>query len=137
MSVSSAAKDLPEIWIKPRTTARLHILRAHGSSKAVIIRRKPSKCVHIISWDTDSDALEYGSWFSGRIYSERCDLSWDGHWMVYLAMGSEATHGMESAHPHGCALLPTSPIWALGPGVDFFLMHGHFDQTTIGATTGH
>jgi hypothetical protein len=88
MSVSSAAKDLPEIWIKPRTTARLHILRAHGSSKAVIIRRKPSKCVHIISWDTDSDALEYGSWFSGRIYSERCDLSWDGHWMVYLAMGS-------------------------------------------------
>lgn len=87
MTASNTAQDLPTAWTKPRTTARLHILRAHGSPKAVVIRRKPSKRVHIISWDTDTDALEHGSWFSGRIYSERCDLSWDGRWMVYLAMG--------------------------------------------------
>jgi len=86
--MNSTMQDLPTAWTKPRTKARLHILRAHGSSKAVIIRRKPSKCVHVISWDTAYDALEYGSWFSGRIYSERCDLSWDGRWMVYLAMGA-------------------------------------------------
>lgn len=79
---------LPDAWTKPRTEARLHILRAHLASKAVIIRRKPSKCVHIILWNTASDTLEYGSWFKGRIYAERCDLSWDGCWMVYLAMGS-------------------------------------------------
>lgn len=88
MKPNPIVQNLPTAWTKPRTKARLHILRAHGASKAVIIRRKPSKCVHIISWDTHSDALEYGSWFSGRIYSERCDLSWDGRWMVYLAMGS-------------------------------------------------
>lgn len=88
MRASITAQNLPVAWTKPRSMARLHILRSHGSSKSVIIRRKPSKCVHIISWDTDSDALTYGSWFSGRIYSERCDLSWDGRWMVYLAMGS-------------------------------------------------
>jgi hypothetical protein len=39
-------------------------------------------------WDTDSDEIEHGSWFKGRIYAERCDLSWDGRWMVYFAMGS-------------------------------------------------
>lgn len=90
MKISNRANDLPNAWTKPRTKARLHILRAHESSRAVIIRRKPSKCFHIISWDTASDALEHGSWFRGRIYSERCDLSWDGNWMVYLAMGAGA-----------------------------------------------
>lgn len=88
MKTPITAQNLPAAWTKPRTNARLHILRAHESSKAVIIRRKPSKRVHIISWDTDTDSIKYGSWFSGRIYSERCDLSWDGRWMVYLAMGA-------------------------------------------------
>lgn len=88
MSKSIPAHNLPIAWTKPRSEARLHILRAHGSPKAVIIRRKPSKRVHIILWDTESDIIEHGSWFNGRIYSERCDLSWDGRWMVYLAMGS-------------------------------------------------
>ena len=88
MSDIKKTQNLPAVWTEPRTNGRLHLLRAHGSSKAVVIRRKPSKRVHIISWDTETDVLEYGSWFSGRIYSERCDLSWDGRWMVYLAMGS-------------------------------------------------
>lgn len=86
MTADGATPELPDAWTKPRTKAALHILRAHGAPHAVIIRRKPSKCFHIISWDTKTDRLEYGSWFRGRIYSERCDLSWDGKWMVYLAM---------------------------------------------------
>jgi hypothetical protein len=81
--------ELPEAWIQPRTTARLHILRAQMAPVAVVIRRKPSKCCHIMSWNTERDALIHGSWFRGRIYAERCDLSWDGRWMVYFAMGSK------------------------------------------------
>lgn len=81
-------EDLPEAWTKPRKHARLHILRAHKASKAVIIRRKPSKVFHIISWDTATDELEYGSWFEGRFFPEYCDLSWDGEWMVYIALVS-------------------------------------------------
>jgi hypothetical protein len=54
----------------------------------VIIRRKPSKCFHIISWDTGNDDLVHGSWFRGKIFPEDCDLSWDGRWMVYLAIGA-------------------------------------------------
>ncbi len=88
MSISFDAQNLPATWTQPTSRARMHILRAHGAPKAVIIRRKPSKRVHIILWDTVSDELEHGSWFNGRIYAERCDLSWDGSWMVYLAMGS-------------------------------------------------
>ncbi len=81
--------SLPEAWTQPRTKARLHLLRAHSACKAVVLRRKPSKRVHVISWDTRTDRLEHGSWFNGRIYAERCDLSFDGRWMVYLAMGSK------------------------------------------------
>lgn len=79
---------LPDAWTQPRTCARIHILRAHASPRAVIIRRKPSKRFHILVWDTVNDRVEQGSWFNGRLYPERCDLSWNGYWMVYMAMGS-------------------------------------------------
>lgn len=88
MSSSDLVSSLPVEWTTPQTTARMHILVAHAAARAVVIRRKPSKWVHVINWDTKRDELEHGSWFRGRIYAERCDLSWDGRWMVYLAMGS-------------------------------------------------
>ncbi|MEM9478739.1 MAG: hypothetical protein AAGA58_03655 [Verrucomicrobiota bacterium] len=88
MSTRVKESGLPSAWTKPKEVARLHLLCAHSASKAVVIRRKPSKRVHLISWDTAADAIEHGSWFNGKIYAERCDLSWDGQWMVYLAMGS-------------------------------------------------
>ena len=81
--------ELPPEWIRPRKFARLHLLRAHAAPFAVVIRRKPSKCYHLMVWDTRTDGLTHGSWFRGRIYAERCDLSWDGRWMVYLAMGAK------------------------------------------------
>jgi hypothetical protein len=39
----------------------------------------------VIRWNTETDELEHGSWFYGRIYEQRCDLSFDGRWMVYFA----------------------------------------------------
>lgn len=79
--------DLPAAWTQPRTTARLHLLAAKEKPIAVILRRKPSKCYHVIKWNTQTDDLVHGSWFRGRVYEARCDLSWDGRWMVYMAMG--------------------------------------------------
>lgn len=67
--------------------ARLHLLTAKGSPYVAVIRRKPSKLFHIIRWNTQNDSLEYGSWFKGQLYPLRCDISFDGQWMVYLAMG--------------------------------------------------
>ena len=54
---------------------------------AVILRRKPSRLWHVMLWQTDRDRVEHGSWFRGKLYAGRCDLSPDGAWMVYLAMG--------------------------------------------------
>ena len=73
--------------MKPAQPARIHLLPAKRSPYVLVIRRKPSKCFHIIRWNTKSDRLEHGSWFNGKLYPKRCDISFDGQWMIYLAMG--------------------------------------------------
>jgi len=42
-------------------------------------------------WNTQTDEIEHGSWFSGRIYEMRSDVSFDGQHMIYLAMGATGT----------------------------------------------
>lgn len=68
--------------------ARIHLLTAKEAPIVVVIRRKPSRLVHIMRWNTETDEMEHGSWFNGRIYEMRCDLSFDGKYMIYLAMGA-------------------------------------------------
>ncbi|WP_146118499.1 hypothetical protein [Blastopirellula marina] len=68
--------------------ARIHLLPAKDAPYVVILRRKPSKCFRVIRWNTIRDTLEHGSRFQGKLYPKRCDVSYDGDWMVYLAMGS-------------------------------------------------
>ena len=126
MNQSITSHSLPDAWIRPRTTARLHVLRAHKFPRAVIIRRKPSKCFHIISWDTASDELEYGSWLRGRIYSERCDISWDGRWMVYLAMGSRGETWNGICKPPWLRTVADVPNMGTWAGGGFF-----FDARTL------
>ena len=70
------------------STARIHVLGAKEAPVAVIVRRKPSRTWHILKWDLLSDELTPGSWFHGKLYPLRSDLSWDGRLMSYLAMGS-------------------------------------------------
>ena len=55
---------------------------------------------HIIKWNTETDELEYGSWFSDKLYWECCDISFDGKWMVYLALGDNGQAW------NGCCQLP-------------------------------
>ena len=31
---------------------------------------------------------EQGAWFNGKLYAMRCDVSFDGDWLVYMAMGA-------------------------------------------------
>ncbi|KAB7613257.1 hypothetical protein F9L33_11660 [Amylibacter sp. SFDW26] len=66
--------------------ARLHVLLARESSKAVVIRRGPSKKVGLFGWDRKTDKITTGQWLKGRIYEFRCDLSPDGKYMIYFAM---------------------------------------------------
>lgn len=58
----------------PTFPARLHVLLAQGGSRAVVLRRGPSKDVCLIAWDRGRDTFEEGQWLRGRIYERRCDL---------------------------------------------------------------
>ncbi len=72
----------------PADPARIHLLPAKNANYVVVLRRKPSKQFHVLLWNTKNDEIISGSWFSGKLYPKRCDVSFDGKWMVYLAMGS-------------------------------------------------
>lgn len=64
---------------------RLHLLPAKEASRCVVIARVRAKVWHILDWDLQSGELTGGSWFRGGFYPKRCDVSWDGQYMVYLA----------------------------------------------------
>lgn len=82
---------LDRSWVEPTHSARLHLLPAFQAPVCVVIRRKPSRLFHVMKWDTRRDTFEHGSWFRGKLYPMRCDVSWDGRWMVYLAMGADGS----------------------------------------------
>lgn len=67
-------------------TCRLFVIKAGDAASAVVIRRGPSRWYQIIQWDMESDRFIDGSWFHGRIYEEKCDLSPDGKLLVYFAL---------------------------------------------------
>ncbi|MDA7978673.1 MAG: hypothetical protein MPJ50_07880 [Pirellulales bacterium] len=71
-----------------QSPARICLLSAKNAPYAAVIRRKPTKVSHVIHWDTRRDRLEYGSWFRGRLYPFRSDISPDGRYMIYFAMGA-------------------------------------------------
>lgn len=75
--------------MKPTPPPRISIHFAAQARLAVILRRGPSEWVHLLTWDTRTDRIEGGSWFHGRIYEERCDVSPDGKLFAYFA----AKHG--------------------------------------------
>lgn len=83
----------------PAAPARIHLLPARDAPCVIVVRRKPSSCFHIVRWNTRTDQLEHGSWFKGKLYAKRCDVSFDGRWMVYLAMGASGETWNGICHP--------------------------------------
>ena len=71
----------------PAQPARIHLLPAAKAPIVVAIRRKPSRLFHVIRIDTVSGKAEQGAWFNGHLYAMRSDVSFDGNWFVYLALG--------------------------------------------------
>jgi hypothetical protein len=69
--------------------ARIHVLLARSSPKALVIRRGPSKEVASILWDRRTDEFTLGQWLKGRIYERRSDLSPDGNHWIYFAMNGQ------------------------------------------------
>src|SRR5262245_24882898 len=69
--------------------SRIHLLVAKNAPTVVIVQRKRAKLFHIVTVDASKRRVEQGSWFRGKLYALRCDVSFDGKHMVYLAMGDK------------------------------------------------
>lgn len=65
--------------------ARLGVILARQAPVAAVFRRGPSKWTLVLRWRTDTDVIEAGEWFKGRIYDRRSDLTPDGTHLVYFA----------------------------------------------------
>jgi hypothetical protein len=68
-----------------RDYPRLFGITATHADYTAIIRRGPSSWCHVGAWDTARKRYESGSWFRGKIFPQRCDLSPDGAWLSYTA----------------------------------------------------
>jgi hypothetical protein len=66
-------------------SARLYVIIARQARRAIIFRRGPSKMVRLLAWNLETDEIEPGQWFKGRIYERRADLTPDGSLLVYFA----------------------------------------------------
>lgn len=64
-------------------TPRLYFLTAQEAPIVVVFQRGPSKRYHVSKINTQTAQIEHGSWFNGRLYTDDCDLSFDGKWLVY------------------------------------------------------
>ena len=69
--------------------ARLHVLLARASKRALVIRRGPSKHTCVIDWDREANTFEVSQSFKGRLYERRADLSPDGKHWIYFAMNGK------------------------------------------------
>ena len=103
--------------MQPR--ARLFVLLARKSPRAVILRRGPTKQVQLISWNTERDTFVPGQWLKGRIYERRCDLSPDGDLLIYFAAKHRPPFGSWTAVSHppyftALALWPKGDCWGGG-----------------------
>lgn len=72
----------------PESPCRLHVYLARDTPVGVVLRRGPSNWARLSLWHTDTDAIDHGQWFRGRVYERRCDVSPDGALFAYFAAKS-------------------------------------------------
>ena len=80
---------LTNIMAPKPVRSRIHLLAAREAPVIVILQRKRTKLFHVITVDTETHAIDEGSWFRGMLYELGCDVSFDGKFMVYQARGSQ------------------------------------------------
>ena len=65
---------------KPPPPPQLYAIRATAASIAVVFAHR-GPWFMIARWNLDANKVEPGTWFRGRIYQRRCDISPDGKWL--------------------------------------------------------
>ena len=104
-------------------SCRLFVLKAAVAPAAIILRRGPSNWYHVIRWDLRRDLFEHGTWFSGHIYEQRCDISPDGNLFLYgafkrIKIGADWVYSYTAvSRPpwlHALELYPKSSTYEVG-----------------------
>lgn len=111
--------------MSPAQPARMHLLPAKQAPVVVVLRRKPSRLYHVVRINTRTGILEEGSWFTGRLYSMRCDVSFDGNWLVYLALGAKG------ASWNGISMLPRLTTVAEGANMGTWNGGGYWSSSRV------
>lgn len=66
--------------------ARLYVLIARQTRRAVVFRRGPAKQTLLLTWDLENDRVTPGQWIKGRIQERRGDVSPDGELLLYFVV---------------------------------------------------
>ena len=110
--------------------SRIHLLVARHAPTVVILQRKRAKLFHIVVVDAKKRRVEEGSWFRGKLYMLRCDVSFDGKHMVYLAMGSKGTTW------NGVCRLPWLSTLTEAENMGSWFGGGYFESNKVLRTNG-
>src|ERR687887_452186 len=110
--------------------SRIHLLVARNAPTVVILQRKRAKLFHVVTIDAKRRWVEEGSWFRGKLYVLRCDVSFDGKHMVYLAMGSKG------AVWNGLCRLPWLSTLTEAENMGTWFGGGYFESQKVLRTNG-
>jgi len=117
----------------PLPPPRLFVFLAREAPVGLILRRGPTRWVHLIRWDTANDVFEPGAWFRGRIYEERCDLSPDGTKFLYFTRKNSPRDNGEVKYTSAWTAVSKTP-WvtalALWPNGDTYGGGGIFETNS-------
>ncbi|MEO8530552.1 MAG: hypothetical protein ABI459_04975 [Deltaproteobacteria bacterium] len=83
----------------PPPAARLSVVTASASSRAVIFRKGPSWQTLCIAWDRSNHTFEIGQWLVARMFAESSDLSPKGNHLVYYAGNGRRGWWTAVSHP--------------------------------------
>lgn len=110
---------------------KLAVIMSRKSPHAVLLRRGPSRWYHVIKWNLDTDDLEYGAWFKGRIYEGKCDLSDDGELFLYsVHQGSRLITSYTDSYS-ALSKAPWLKAFALWPQGSTYLGGGQFQGNKV------
>lgn len=113
-----------------RYKSRIHLLVARHAPTVVVLQRKRAKLFHVVTVNTRTHQIEEGSWFRGKLYVMRCDVSFDGTHMVYLAMGSNG------ATWNGVCRLPWLSAVTEAENLGTWYGGGYFESSKLLRTNG-
>jgi hypothetical protein len=114
--------------------ARIFVVPSPKSSRAIVIRRGPTRYFAVMGWDRATDEIQLGQWFRGQMYPQESYLSPNGEHFIYSAGNgnpNSETGGFWTAisrypYLHAITMWPASETYQLG-GV--FLGNGKFVRT--------